>query len=933
MKKTSILYILAVVISLCSSMRLYAEEIVDSVCVVIVSRSEDGKIRFEANGGFVDPAEEHPESYLFTNRKYIKFLNGEGVSASDGYRYQKQNDQPLQNFKVYKDNFQERDPFKNLAKFNHDWYISPIGLEASCIVAGNQLNIRRCAVLDSLDVTISYRYGSKDEPQDSTIMQRLPVGTDVKYDIAESACKFRVDVRRPVFGKVSEVIYDKKDIHAVDDNYFSGKSFQGTPADTIQNIIINSYTIDDKYQEVPNTLSISFNRVKESKGLPEWLKSLMIFVALFAVFALCVWLAFYFYKGGIPYVKKAKNITYTDVSLSVGEKFFLPEEIDILPWKVGLKTMNGKTEDLLPTHLQKCKSFKVNSTQYSEFTVSDSKGPIKKYKPSFYPELHVERNDEKRIILCSLNGTTGKNTILDTPRVSLKSDNGKVVRIVLGNQIEAVSVGEANIYCIADKKYGWHVVVSELEAEKTEIPDPADIEMRLGAVEQNAEVTVAEVSEADKTIAQPTVVDESDMVDMARMSLLQNFCEQVMAAVEIDSKKILADDLGAVDNEIQEVVKRISKDRAMYKMVDSHFSDRFDAGLGRKKEDTYAEVISGLKEDAGHFITLMNSLGETDFSRAIDAIEDNHRFIADVCETIRCESACVKSSIAALKEVERQYCDLKKYISDKLQFASLSDPNDLIDEAARHVAEYNSLYAAKQAVDASLYELQKKFEETSKKLSEVQEKYASADNVHINNRKFYLEKLGEVLDVLDSSLTKISSNVLSSADCAEMVKGIYASANGFKSFYAYVNNEDWNRYDQLTDIRDTIASRLNGAIAYERSWVNGVARFHAYLRVPQLETYLAAFGLSRRDFETAYNAMNLLYTAFFEYKSLVLPSLFVDVYNPDVHDYDEQSVGNVISVVCSTYDSFRDSHSKLCDFNKIGYIMTDGTVVKPEVIF
>lgn len=922
MKKIGMLYILAVIISLCSSIVLHAEEVADSVCVVTVSKSEDGKnIVFSAGNGFID--ESTNETYVFTNCKYISFTRDGDFSAKIAYSDKK-------DIKYHKLK-------KGYADANVSTYLSFSGTQSEIIISrkdgkygscklditgvgSRNVLIRPSDVLDSLDVTISYRYGSNDESKDSTIMQRLPVGTDIKYDIAESARKFSIDVRRPVFGKVSEVIYDKKDIHAVDDNYFSGKSFQGTPADTVQNITINSYTIDDKYQEVHNTLNISFNRVKLSGGLPKWVKDILIFVALFTILGLLVWFIFKMIrKGSRPKGKKSQHVPYKEKNVTKGEKVFLSEETGMLSWKVVLKTNNGKTKDLTPTSLEKDKSFKVNSTEYSGFTVCDSNNK-RNYKSSSFPELHLERNEEDRIVLCSLDGTTSKNETLDTPRVSLKSDNEKVVRIVLGNQIEAVSVGNANVYCTSNNKYGWHVVVSEHDTEKTEIQDSSDIEMHLGSVQVNPEVTVREVSQADQA-------------DTARMSLLQNFFDQVMAAVEIDPKKILEADAGTVGNEIKDVVSRIVRERAMYKMIDSHFSDQYDSSLGQKKERTYDEVIKGLKKDAGHFTTLMNLLGETDLSRANAVITDNRSFIADVCKTLRCERADAQSSIAALKETESQYCNLKEYISNKLKFDNLYVPNDLIDEASRRVAEYNSLYSAKQAVDNTLSTLQSQFDKTLENLKEIKERYDNADNVHKNNRKFYLEKLEEVLGVLDSSLKKISSNVLSSADCAEMVKGIYTSANGFKGFYAYVNSEDWSRYDQLTDIRDAIASRLNGAIAYERSWVNGVARFHAYLRVPQLETHLAASGLSRRDFETAYNAMNVLYTAFFGYKSLVLPSLFVDVYNPDVHDYDELSVGNVISVVCSTYDSFRDSHSKLCDFNKIGYVMTDGTVVKPEVIF
>lgn len=747
MKKIVVLCVLAVIFSLSASATVNAEESVDSVCVVTVSKAEDGKMVFEAEGGFVDPADGHPEVYLFTNRKYIELSCKGGI---EGYiKYTKEpNELKDLHIEYYKtttrwEKLNSKCTLKNKIRIS----LFENGKEGHCYVGDTKFIIRKCAVLDSLDVTISYQYGLNDEPKDSTIKHRLPVGGEVTYDIEQSTRNFSIDVSRPVLGKVSEVIYDNKDTLAVGDNYFKGKSFQGTPADTVQNIIIKSYTIDEEYNEVPNTFSITFNRIQEPKGFLQSLKEHWKDVVTFVFIAiLCVAL------GAIGFL------------------------------------------------LYKRKD-------------SDPKSKTPKEAP---------KNPEKK--------------------------EGPV-------------------------------------SEEVEIIVPVDVAPKEDVVSQDV----------------PAV-----NVDQEKMDMLQNFVIKVMEAVKLAPEKILEAEAGKVNEEIENVAKRISREREMYEMVDSKFSSEYQISQGKKK-DVYERIIEGLQEDA--------------------------RCAVAICTALECEMSQVLTKIENLKSDSRKLDSLTTYIGKKLVFENMQTPIEIIDAAADRIANYNELAEENKKLKEERDLLNEQLVNIGRELEDIKQANTEAREIHKNNRELYLEKMTSVLGVLDASLEMISSNVLSSSSCAEIVKDIYTSTSGFKSFMTYFQNEDWSTFVKLSDIRDAMASRLHNAIAYERSWVNSIARFHAYLRVPQLEAHLAGSGVAKHDFETAFNAMNVLYTAFSDYKELIIPALFEDVYNPEAHDFDDQSVGNVISVVCSDYDSFRDNHSKLCDFNKIGYVKDDGTVVKPEVLF
>lgn len=101
MKKLYLLYSLAVLVAgHCVTGSLHAQDPADSVCVVTISKSEDGnKFVFSAENGFVDNSPN--ETYVFTNCKYISFTPGDALQAKISYASEKDiNFHKLNNYAV-----------------------------------------------------------------------------------------------------------------------------------------------------------------------------------------------------------------------------------------------------------------------------------------------------------------------------------------------------------------------------------------------------------------------------------------------------------------------------------------------------------------------------------------------------------------------------------------------------------------------------------------------------------------------------------------------------------------------------------------------------------------------------------------------------------------------------------------------------------------
>lgn len=894
MKKLYLLYSLAVLVAgHCVTGSLHAQDPADSVCVVTISKSEDGnKFVFSAENGFVDNSPN--ETYVFTNCKYISFTPGDALQAKISYASEKDiNFHKLNNYAVA--NVSSHLAFGNS---QNSIIVSRIGgeygsckVEASGVRSRNIL-IRPSEVLDSLEVSVSYVIGETTEMKKDSLYV-LPVTHNESISVPETAKNFTLEIRRQSLGKLETVIQGT-DTVAVGDNYYdySLKSYRKPIADGVSEVVINSFTIGKDYEVTPNSLTLSFVRTQEKKSgaFVIWLgnhwKDILLFGCLTALLVILITVALKLKNG---FVKGKKKGSLNEIILDLGDKISIEEKPEMLKWKIKLLSSKGEHRKVTPKDLS-AKALKVNSNVFARFVVYEKDSDFKEeYESSKFPELYLDTDKDGKINLCSHDGTTGERKVLNTPRALFESKDPDIVHVIRDNQIVAAAVGEAVVCCNADEKYSWHVIV------KDKAP-----------VIEKEDNTAPEVTPAEDPVPESPVIDRS--AEMERMQRLNSFFEQIMEAVGIDPKRIMDADAREADNVISDVVKRIHKDRSMYRMVDSLLKDSYDE-MNAGKVDFYKNVIEGMKEDAGYLKSIMNALDLKDPSRA-------------------------QSAIDALKSDQSSYKDLKDLILETLRCNDdIQSPEDAVRKAADLVEDYGKLNNAKENVEKERDELNGRLSAVTSELAEAKEKSCSAAKVHKNNRSFYLRKIGGVLDVLDVTLQRISSNVLSNSGCADLVKSLYTSSNGFKSFMNFFNNEDWSSKDELTDIRDVIASRLEAAIDYERSWVNGVARFHAYLRVPELEAHLAASGLSKRDFEIAYNAMANLYTSFCDYKTIMLPNLFNDVYNPDIHDYNQQLIGNVISVVCSAYDSFRDKPSKLCDLNKLGYVKGDGTIVKPEVIF
>lgn len=920
----------AAIFSLFTAVDMYAEESEEKICVVKVSKS-DGKITFAAENGFVTSVQ--TESYLFTDSKYIRFEPSSEVSQGL-VEYERSGGNVQKNIDFYGSDYRilSTNSFRYFVQFE---YISCKGDVGSCKVAGRKLIIRKPVELDTLKVTISYKYGDEGQKKDSTACLDLPVDDEVIRNVYESASDFNFVVSKFPHqnrGRINRVIYvgaERKDTLELTDNYYE-TSFKPKPYDSkefVSEVIVCSTVLDEDYKEVDKTLTIKLAKVAEPKE--GWPKKLMAWLVNNIRYILVVLLAIFGVRAAYIFVKYLLKRTmksqrpeeYESIEMTVGENYQIKEKPVMLSWRVRVIGRKGEKKELTPDKLYE-EPYHFDSDDKKLKVEYDGK-EFCEHSPADFSELRLERDKEtQRLVLRAIYRGGGMLT-LQTPNTKYRFRKNGVVRVRKeDNVFIATSAGVTDVLT-ENNRYSWKIEVRSNKGQKNEPADSSAVDMHLEQPVQN-QTKLEQMHPAH-------AADDSAKIENARLALLQKFFDQTMEAVKIEPKKILNADAGTVDAEIKDVIERIRKDRSMYEMVDEQFSAYYQQNT--KKEDCYRGVISKLIAYKGYLAAIMREYGQNNPVMTVEAVKDDTNFIKGITGTLGCGRDRVMLELSSLNSKAEELLALTKCISDNLHFDGITMPENIIVKASECVKGYDDIKQAKDAAERMCRELEATLEQTSKDLEEMKKKYASADDVHKSNRSFYLTNLCTVLDVLDASLKKISSNVLSSSECAAMVKGIYTSANGFKAFHDFVRNEDWSNKDELKDICATLESRLNSAIVYERSWVNGIARFHAYLRVPQLEAHLAGAGLSKRDFEIAYNAMNVLYTAFFDYKRLILPMLFVDTYNPDVHDYNEQAVGNVISAVCSVYDSFRDSRSKLCDLNKLGFEKADSTTVKPEVIF
>lgn len=927
MKKINVIFTLAVVLfSLVASYRVNAAQVADSVCVVTVSK-DGNKVLFSAGNGFVDHAPKHPESYLFTNSKYVKFVKGENMKDTDKIAYESTN---TKNIQYYHDNFQPWKINEHLS-FINKFYISPIGDEGSCRVDGTKLFIRKSAVLDSLKVTLSYYYGKGDSKKDSVINMTLPVDSKKDIQIYNTASSVRLTVERPVLGKISEVLVDEVK-YDVADNYFRGKSFNGEIKSDINKIQITTFTIDDNYNEVENKLSLNVVRVNQPKD-----KKAGGFICLIMVVLSLVALGIVGVKYGTKYrkantKKERKTQPVNTLNMTVGEKLYLHEKPEMLTWAVLLLANENEGENLhlTPNELYNT-PVNCNSSKYSHIIVYDAsqytakkvyedfkKGKyanVQHYKVSEYPQI-VVREQNGALGLYSINKTNSQETKLETPAVTYLSKDSNVVRVIVDNEIKADAEGKTYVYTKSNNEYGWHINVTSAEMKPKEVPESKPEELN--------PQTQSNVQQEIRPEDQPEIKQEllSD-ADRKLFESFQRFVECVMQAMAIDAKKVFEAEGDAFDRELKNVVSKISRNREMFKIIDEHFASEFDQNKAVTKVEAYKKEIDALIHDSSALKEINKYLKIGEESEAIGTIKKEHTLINDVCATVKVDDRSnLQNKLNALMSADANYCALKTKIADRLKFDGVNEPEAVIEKAAEHIAAFNLLAEENKGLKTRV-----------QKLEEYETKYNRAADVHESNRDFYLSKLNTILKQLDVSLQRISSNVLSSSQAADMLRNIYTSSGGFKAFYDYVCGEDWSKYDKIVDIKDAMSERLDASIGYDRSWVNGIARFYAYLRVPQLEVYLASLGISKMDFEAAFNAVTDLYTIFCDYTEIIVPALFVEVYNPDIHGYNEQAFGNVISAVCSEYDSFRDNSSALLDLSKLGYRKSDGTYVKPEVIF
>lgn len=300
-----------------------------------------------------------------------------------------------------------------------------------------------------------------------------------------------------------------------------------------------------------------------------------------------------------------------------------------------------------------------------------------------------------------------------------------------------------------------------------------------------------------------------------------------------------------------------------------------------------------------------------DFYKAtIDALIADSHLMTFICEKVASPKNSLVLRLEVLLDCEKKVFELKEEL-EKLQ---------------RSYLELELQYNAEKSKNEKALEIITKLE---KNIEEMNGKIQALEELAKVNREYYHEKVNASVDRIDKMLASIVGEVRENSPCAPIVGSLYDSTNGFTAFRNALEQIDWDVDRRVDSVVLKLEERMETDLQYAKSWINGIARFHAYLQAPEIEAELSVHRVYKVHFDALYTEV-LKLAMLCGYAEFIVPALFVDVFDEKIYSY--QNKNKVLPAVYPSYESLR-KNSEIYDFSQIGYRKTDGTIINPIVVF
>lgn len=300
-----------------------------------------------------------------------------------------------------------------------------------------------------------------------------------------------------------------------------------------------------------------------------------------------------------------------------------------------------------------------------------------------------------------------------------------------------------------------------------------------------------------------------------------------------------------------------------------------------------------------------------DFYKAtIDALIADSHLMTFICEKVASPKNSLVLRLEVLLDCENKVIELKGEL-EKLQLRYL---------------ELERQYKEEKSKNEKALEIIKELE---KNIERMNDKIQALEELAKVNREYYHEKVNASVDRIDKMLASIVGEVRENSPCAPIVGSLYDSTNGFTAFRNALEQIGWDVDGRVDSVVLKLEERMETDLQYAKSWINGIARFHAYLQAPEIEAELSVHRVYKVHFDALYTEV-LKLAMLCGYAEFIVPALFVDVFDEKIYSY--QNKNKVLPAVYPSYESLR-KNSEIYDFSQIGYRKTDGTIINPIVVF
>ena len=300
-----------------------------------------------------------------------------------------------------------------------------------------------------------------------------------------------------------------------------------------------------------------------------------------------------------------------------------------------------------------------------------------------------------------------------------------------------------------------------------------------------------------------------------------------------------------------------------------------------------------------------------DFYKAtIDALIADSHLMTFICEKVASPKNSLVLRLEVLLDCEKKVIELK----------------GKLEELQRSYLELELQYNEEKSKNEKALEIITKLE---KNIEEMNGKIQALEELAKVNREYYHEKVNASVDRIDKMLASIVGEVRENSPCAPIVGSLYDSTNGFIAFRNALEQIDWDVDGRVDSGGLRLVEKMETDLQYAKSWINGIARFHAYLQAPEIEAELSVHRVYKVHFDALYTEV-LKLAMLCGYAEFIVPALFVDVFDEKIYSY--QNKNKVLPAVYPSYESLR-KNSEIYDFSQIGYRKTDGTIINPIVVF